>query len=87
MDLQGYMSGAIRRIMEKAYRNVLGNPREAKTVAQMRTIFEELGFTVAAESFSCKGEMGPLYSGHPDANDLQALREFAMQIINHKFEI
>ena len=32
MDLQGYMSGAIRRIMEKAYRNVLGNPREAKTV-------------------------------------------------------
>ena len=39
MDLQGYMSGAIRRIMEKAYRNVLGNPREAKTVFRLQQIF------------------------------------------------
>ena len=54
------------------------------TVAQMRKIFEELGFNVSEYSFSCKGEMGPLHSGHPDANDLQAFREFAMQIINHK---
>jgi hypothetical protein len=48
----------------------------------MRKIFEELGFTVAAESFSCRGEMGPIHSGHPDAKDLQALREFAKKIIN-----
>ena len=33
------MSGAIRRIMEKAYRNVLGNPREAKTVFRLQQIF------------------------------------------------
>ena len=52
------------------------------TVPQMRKIFEELGFTVAAESFSCRGEMGPIHSGHPDAKDLQALREFAKKIIN-----
>lgn len=39
MDLQGYMSGAIRRIMEKAYRNVLGNPREAKIVFRLQQIF------------------------------------------------
>ena len=32
MNLQKYMSDAIRRIMAKAYRNVLSNPREAKTV-------------------------------------------------------
>jgi len=32
MNLQKYMSDAIRRIMAKAYRNVLSNPREAKTI-------------------------------------------------------
>ena len=32
INLQGYMSDAIRRIMAKAYRNVLSNPLEAKTV-------------------------------------------------------
>lgn len=51
-------------------------------VPQMRKTFEELGFTVAAESFTCRGAMGPVHSGHPDINDLQALREFAKTIIN-----
>ena len=51
------------------------------TVPQMRKIFEELGFKVSEYAFSCKGEMGPLHSGHPDANDLQALREFAKNIL------
>lgn len=52
------------------------------TVPQMRKIFEELGFTVSADSFSCRGEMGPIHSGHPDANDLRALREFAKTIVH-----
>ncbi len=30
------MSSAIRRIMAKAYRNVLSNPREAKTVFRLQ---------------------------------------------------
>jgi len=51
------------------------------TISQMRKIFEELGFNVAEESFSCKGEMGPVHSGHPDAADLQALREFAKTVV------
>ncbi len=38
-DLQGYMSDAIRRIMSKAYTNVLSNPREAKTVWQLQQTF------------------------------------------------
>lgn len=50
-------------------------------VAQMRKIFEELGFNVAAEAFNCRGAMGPIHSGHPDNNDLQALREFANNIL------
>ena len=45
-------------------------------VPQLRKIFEELGFNVAAESFTCRGSMGPLHSGHPTAADLQSLREF-----------
>jgi len=47
-------------------------------VPQLRTIFEQLGFNVAAESFSCRGAMGPLHSGHPNAVDLQLLREFVI---------
>ena len=45
-------------------------------VPQLRAIFEDLGFNVATESFTCRGSMGPLHSGHPNAADLQALREF-----------
>jgi len=52
-------------------------------VAQMRKIFEELGFNVATEFFTCRGAMGPVHSGHPDANDLQALREFAKQLVGN----
>ncbi len=51
-------------------------------VPQMRKIFEELGFTVAAESFTCRGAMGPVHSGHPDAEDMKALREFAKTIVH-----
>lgn len=50
-------------------------------VPQMRKIFEEFGFNVATDSFTCRGAMGPLHSGHPDVNDLQALREFAKNIL------
>ena len=39
IDLQGYMSSAIRRIMAKAYRNVLSNPREARTVFRLQNTF------------------------------------------------
>ena len=39
MDLGAYMAESIRNIMAKAYLNVLGNPREARFMAQMqRTI-------------------------------------------------
>ena len=39
MDLQNYMNGAIRRIMSKAYLNVLGNPREAKTILRLQNTY------------------------------------------------
>ena len=39
MNLATYMSDAIRRIMTKAYRNVLSNPLEAKTVWRLQNTF------------------------------------------------
>ena len=39
INLQSYMSDAIRRIMAKAYRNVLGNPLEAKAVWRLQQTF------------------------------------------------
>ena len=39
IDLTAYMSGSIRRIMEKAYKNVLSNPREAKFAFKMQQLF------------------------------------------------
>ena len=53
MNLQGYMSSAIRRIMAKAYRTVLTNPREAKTVYRLQKTFlksEKRRLSVAKES-------------------------------------
>lgn len=39
IDLATYMSGSINRIMTKAYRNVLSNPREAKFAFRMQQLF------------------------------------------------
>ena len=41
LDLAAYMSGSIRNIMGKAYKNVLSNPREAKFAYKMQRLFEK----------------------------------------------
>ena len=41
LDLAAYMSESIRRIMAKAYKNVLSNPREAKFAYRMQTLFQK----------------------------------------------
>lgn len=48
-------------------------------VPQMRAKLEKRGISVSEKSFSCKGSMGPLHSGHPNQDDLRALREFVEQ--------
>ncbi|MBQ5981824.1 MAG: hypothetical protein IJL54_06630 [Prevotella sp.] len=45
-------------------------------VPQMRSLLEAQCITVDERSFTCKGSMGPLHGGHPNAQDLEALREF-----------
>ncbi len=39
LDLASYMNGSISRIMAKAYKNVLSNPREAKFAFRMQQLF------------------------------------------------
>ena len=51
-------------------------------VPQIRKIFEELGFNVAEESFTCRGSMGPWHGGHPDAKDLADLKVFTEKMVN-----
>ncbi len=41
IDLGAYMSESIHRIMAKAYKNVLSNPREAKFAYRMQTLFQK----------------------------------------------
>ncbi len=45
-------------------------------VPQMQQLLEAQGIKVAAESFTCKGSMGPLHIGHPNHSDLENLRTF-----------
>lgn len=42
-DLAGYMTESIGRIMAKAYRNVLSNPREMQFVYKMQRLFSKSG--------------------------------------------
>ena len=45
-------------------------------VPQMRKALQAKGIRVSEQSFTCKGSMGPLHSGHPDAKDMEDFRKF-----------
>ena len=53
-------------------------------VPQISKVFEELGFKVAEESFTCRGEMGPWHAGRPNAQDFEELKAFTKKIVNAK---
>ena len=52
-------------------------------VPQIRQIFEEQGFNVAVDSFTCRGAMGPWHAGHPDEEDFAALRVFTKKMVEN----
>lgn len=52
-------------------------------VPQMRKALEARGITVSQQEFTCKGSMGPVHSGHPDANDIEAFRIFIKDTLNN----
>ncbi len=49
-------------------------------VPQMRKALEAQGIKVSEKSFTCKGSMGPVYNGHPDAKDIEAFKTFAQSV-------
>ena len=49
-------------------------------VPQMRSLLQAQGINVDEQSFSCKGSMGPLHAGHPNAQDLENLKQFIQKI-------
>ena len=51
-------------------------------VPQMRKALEAHGIKVCDKSFTCKGSMGPVHSGHPDAQDIEAFRQFVQSTIS-----
>ena len=46
-------------------------------VPQMLKALKARGIQVCDKSFTCKGSMGPIHSGHPDAKDIEGFRTFA----------
>ncbi|MBO7370915.1 MAG: hypothetical protein J6U34_00250, partial [Bacteroidales bacterium] len=45
-------------------------------VPQMLKALKARGIQVCDKSFTCKGSMGPIHSGHPDAKDIEGFRSF-----------
>ena len=50
-------------------------------VPQMRKRLEKQGIAVSESSFTCKGSMGPVHSGHPNEEDIEALRHFTLEVL------
>ena len=48
---------------------------------QMAKALEARGIEVCKKSFTCKGAMGPVHKGHPDAKDLEDFKAFASSLI------
>lgn len=49
-------------------------------VKEMREALTAGGIAVHERAFVCKGAMGPLYGGHPNQEDLDALRQFVSSL-------
>lgn len=45
-------------------------------VPQLSTLLQARGIKVDDSSFTCRGSMGPLHSGHPNQQDLENLKHF-----------
>ena len=50
-------------------------------VPQMRQLLEAQGISVSTQEFTCKGSMGPLHAGHPDAKDLDDFKKFVQSTL------
>ena len=52
-------------------------------VPQMRKALETRGIKVCDQSFTCKGSMGLVHKGHPNAQDIEAFRQLVQSTIKN----
>ncbi len=50
------------------------------TFNQMKKVALEAGVTLCDQEFHCRGKFSALHAGHPDVEDLKAVRVFAKQV-------
>lgn len=48
---------------------------------QMRDALQKRNIKVYERDFTCKGSMGPIGAGHPDADDIEALKSFVKEVL------
>ncbi len=48
---------------------------------KVRSMLEARGITVDDRQFTCRGSMGPIKAGHPNAQDLEDLRKFVKSTV------
>lgn len=51
------------------------------TYSQMKKVAAEAGVNLSEKEFHCKGKFSALHKGHPDSDDLNAVRKFAKELI------
>lgn len=81
--ISGEMAAFIRNLKPEMVKRVVcfGSCAIIKSpVPQMQRLLEAQGIAVDGRSFTCRGAMGPLHKGHPDQQDLDALRQFVATI-------
>ena len=81
--ISGEMASFIRSLKPEMVKRVVcfGSCAIIKSpVPQMQRLLEAQGIAVDGRSFTCRGAMGPLHKGHPDQQDLDALRQFVATI-------
>lgn len=50
------------------------------TYKQMKRLASEAGVTLCEQEFHCRGKFAALHKGHPDEEDLKAVRAFAKKV-------
>ena len=48
---------------------------------KVKALFEAQGITVDERQFTCRGSMGPVQAGHPNAEDHENLRQFILSTL------
>ncbi len=76
--VNGAVVNFINALSPEMVKNVIlfGSSAIVKPTAQMRELLKSKGIQCDEREFSCKGSMGPIYSGHPNAKDLKNLQSF-----------